>query len=113
MKTATSLTLVATGAILAFAVTAQPSFFSFHTAGWVLIVIGIVGVVLPRRGYSSLRRRLVLSGPDRHLGINRRQRPFSRLLMPGGLMTEPPDLPPDLPPDAPVEQETIDQFIEE
>ncbi len=33
MKTATALTLVAIGAILAFGVAAQPSFFSFHVAG--------------------------------------------------------------------------------
>jgi len=43
MKTATALTLVAIGAILAFAVTAQPHFFSFHMAGWVLIVVGCSG----------------------------------------------------------------------
>ena len=41
MKTATALTVAAIGAILAFAVTAEPSFFNFHAAGWVLMLTGI------------------------------------------------------------------------
>ena len=58
MKTATAITIAAIGAILAFAVTAQPSFFSFHIAGWVLILTGVAGAVIPRRSYGWLRRRL-------------------------------------------------------
>jgi hypothetical protein len=51
MKTGASLTLIALGAILAFAVTATPSFFNLHIAGYVLIVIGIVGLYLRQRGW--------------------------------------------------------------
>ena len=52
MKTATALTVVAIGAILAFAITAEPPGFSFHVAGWVLMLTGLAGAVLPRRGYT-------------------------------------------------------------
>jgi hypothetical protein len=107
MRTATALTLVAIGAILAFAVTAEPPGFSFHVAGWVLILTGVAGVVLPRRGYSWLRRRIVLSSADRP--IERRQRTFSRMLVPGGVITERRDGVTA----APVEKETIEQVVEE
>jgi hypothetical protein len=89
MKTATALTVAAIGAIFAFAVTAEPSFFNFHAAGWVLMLTGAAGAFLPRRGYSWLRRRLVLNtGGTRRNDIDIRQRRFSRLLVPGGLITE-------------------------
>jgi hypothetical protein len=125
MKTATSLTLVAIGAILAFAVTAQPSFFSFHITGWVLIVIGVVGAVVPRRGYGWLRRRLVLTGSGRRVVIDRgqRQRQLPKILQ-NGVITrrpdsvlegEPIDIVADDPVDADeaVERDTIEQYIEE
>jgi hypothetical protein len=84
MKTATTLSLFAIGAILAFAVTAQPSWFSFHIAGWVLMATGLVGALLPRRASGWLRRRLVLNpdGREREIRLPR----VSRLLAPGGLM---------------------------
>jgi hypothetical protein len=58
MKTGVGLALVAVGAILAFAVTANTSVFNLHTAGWVLIIIGIVGIAIPRRGYGWVGRRV-------------------------------------------------------
>ncbi len=89
MKTATALTVAAIGAILAFAVTAEPSFFNFHAAGWVLMLTGVAGAFLPRRSYGWLRRRLVLNtGGTRRNDVDLRQRRFSRLLVPGGLITE-------------------------
>lgn len=59
MRTATGIALVAVGAILAFAVTASPSFINLQIAGWVLIVTGVAGLLIPRRGYGWLRRRVV------------------------------------------------------
>jgi len=109
MRTATALTLVAIGAILAFAVTAEPPWFSFHVAGWVLMVTGVAGALLPRRGYSWLRRRVVLSGADRPVSIQRGQRKFSRMLVPGGVITERHNAAVA----APIQQETIEQVIEE
>ena len=135
MKTATALTVAAIGAIFAFAVTAEPSFFNFHAAGWVLMLTGVAGVFLPRRGYGWLRRRLVLNtGGSRRNEVDIRPRRFSRLLMPGGLITESRDVlvtdaedtetvsPEKVSPEkvstgtvagVPVESDTIEQFIEE
>jgi len=58
MKTGVGLALVAVGAILAFAVTTNTSVFNLHTAGWVLIIVGIVGIAVPRRGYGWVGRRV-------------------------------------------------------
>jgi hypothetical protein len=68
MKTATGLTLAAVGAILAFAVTAHPRFLNLQVAGWVFLVIGLAGIVVPRRGYGWMRSRVVVRrGPRRSL----------------------------------------------
>src|SRR5215470_1390681 len=65
MRTATGLTLVAIGAILAFAVRGHPSFLNIQIVGWVVILTGVAGMVIPRRGYGWLRRRMVLRrGPS-------------------------------------------------
>jgi hypothetical protein len=124
MKTATSLTLLAIGAILAFAVTAHPSFFSFHVAGWVLMVIGAVGTVLPRRGSGWLRRRVVRSGTGRRVVIDREHRPWQLpKLLQNGVVTRQRRMPPLEPVDVlagnpvdgeeAVDEDTIEQYIEE
>ena len=113
MRTATAITVAAIGAIFAFAVTAQPHFFNFHVAGWVLMLTGLAGALIPRRGYGWLRRRLVLStGAERRDVDVRQQHRFNRWLVPGGLITEDRDSDPSTL-DAPVERETIEQYIEE
>src|SRR5260370_35158464 len=56
MKAGPALALIAVGAILAFAVHAHLRFFSFQIAGWVIMLTGIAGLVIPRRGHSWLRR---------------------------------------------------------
>ena len=63
MRTATGLALVAIGAIFAFAVTTSPSFLNLQVAGWILILTGVAGLVVPRRGYGWLRRRVVVRRP--------------------------------------------------
>lgn len=64
MRTASGLTLIAIGAILAFAVTTSTPLVNVHIVGWVLILTGAVGMAIPRKGYGWLRRRLVVrSGP--------------------------------------------------
>jgi len=65
MRTATGLALVAIGAILAFAVTTSPSFLNLQVAGWILILTGVAGLFVPRRGYGWLRRRVVVRRPRR------------------------------------------------
>jgi hypothetical protein len=58
MKTGMGLVLVGVGAILAFAVTTNTSVFNLHTAGYVIMIIGILGLAVPRRGYGWVSRRL-------------------------------------------------------
>jgi hypothetical protein len=85
MKTATGLTLVAIGAILAFAVTAHPHFLNLQIAGWVILVIGLIGLFVPRRGYGWVRSRVVvrrrprrsLAAPAANVGTDNRQPPAS------------------------------------
>ena len=58
MKTGAGLALIALGAILAFAVNATPSWLNLHTVGWVLMLVGLVGLALPKRTYGWLGRRI-------------------------------------------------------
>jgi len=65
MKSATALTILAVGAVFAFAVTAHPSFLNLQVVGWVLMLTGIAGLVIPRRGRGWLRRSVLVKGsPD-------------------------------------------------
>ena len=58
MKTGVGLAFIAVGAILAFAVKGSPGFVNLHTVGWVLMLVGLVGMLLPRRTYGWLGRRM-------------------------------------------------------
>jgi hypothetical protein len=46
MGITTSLILIAAGAIMRFAVTAQATGFSVHTVGVILMIVGIIGAIL-------------------------------------------------------------------
>ncbi|MDQ3586843.1 MAG: DUF6458 family protein [Actinomycetota bacterium] len=59
MYTGTSLFLIALGAILYFAVTATPAGISIQTAGLILMVVGIIGLIVSlfvRSRYADRRR---------------------------------------------------------
>jgi hypothetical protein len=60
MKTGTGLALICVGAILAFAVTANNSVFNWNIAGWVIMLVGLFGLVIPRKGYAWVSRRLTV-----------------------------------------------------
>jgi hypothetical protein len=60
------LVLIGAGAILAFAVTTNTSVFNLHTAGWVIMFVGLVGLVFPRRTYGWLGRRLIVRRTRRY-----------------------------------------------
>jgi hypothetical protein len=59
MRTATGLILVAIGAILAFAVTTNTSVFNLNVAGYVIMLVGLAGLFIPRRNYESISRRFI------------------------------------------------------
>jgi hypothetical protein len=71
MGVGVSLILIAAGAILAWAVTATAHGFNVHTVGYILLVVGIVGLLLSLMfwsswagpGYFSRRRTVTDSGP--------------------------------------------------
>ena len=50
MRTASGLLLVALGAILAFAVRGHPTWLNIQVVGWVIMLTGVAGMLLPRRG---------------------------------------------------------------
>jgi hypothetical protein len=60
MKTASSLMLVALGLILALAVRGHPAFLNIQVVGWVIVLTGVAGMFIPKRGYGWLRRRMVV-----------------------------------------------------
>jgi hypothetical protein len=64
MRTASALALVAIGAIFAFAINRSPSFLNLQIVGWVLMVTGIAGAIIPRRGTGWTRRRVLWTSDD-------------------------------------------------
>src|SRR5262249_14232634 len=68
---AAGLSLLALGAILAFAVNGHPSWLNIQVVGWVIMATGLAGMLIPASGYAAVRRR----------GIRRRTGP-------GGPITE-------------------------
>ncbi len=68
MKYGMGLVLIGVGAILAFAVTANTSVFNIHTAGYVILLIGILGIALPRRTAGWVGRRLFVRRQERTRG---------------------------------------------
>jgi len=86
MKTATGLTLVAIGAILAFAVKAHPHVLNLQVTGWVIILIGLAGLFVPQRGYGWLRRRVVVR---RSPGASRPVTRVEETRAPGYVMLDP------------------------
>jgi uncharacterized protein DUF6458 len=60
MRTGAGLALVCVGAILAFAVTAHTSVINVQVVGWILMLTGVIGMLVPRRAYGWLGRRMVV-----------------------------------------------------
>jgi Domain of unknown function (DUF6458) len=63
--------LAAVGAVLAFAVSATVSGVNIHAVGWILLIVGILGIVLSMifwsswagPGYFTRRRTYIDEGP--------------------------------------------------
>lgn len=103
MRTATGLFLIALGAILAFAVQGHPSWLNIQVVGWVIMLTGVAGMAIPRRGYGWLRRRMVLRrGPGGRPVVDRveeKRYPPYIMLNPGanGIAEEVPEAQPEVP----------------
>jgi hypothetical protein len=82
VKTATGLTLIAIGAVLAFAVHGHPWFLNLQVCGWIIMVIGVIGLAVPRSGFGWLRRQ-----PDGRVraGVGRRSSPSYVMINPAAI----------------------------
>ncbi len=110
MKTATSLTVIAIGAILAFAVTASPSFLNVQTVGWILMLTGLGGLLLRQRNRDWLRRIIIRPAP----AAPGARRPAARQLSAGPSIAQ--ATPSSTRPSdhtEPIEQDTIEEYIEQ
>jgi hypothetical protein len=54
--TGIGLVLIAAGAILAFAVTTTVGFLDLRAVGWILMVVGVLGLVMDLVIYAPRRR---------------------------------------------------------
>ena len=59
MRLGTGIVLMALGAILAFAVHVQLSGIDLRVVGWILLLVGALGVVLELAVWAPRRRRVV------------------------------------------------------
>ena len=109
MSRATSLSVIAVGAIFAFAVTASPGFLNLQVVGWILMATGVAGLLLERRNRDWLRRTVIVR---RSPGATRttRRRP-GQIAGPAPGEPSPPDQPTQ-PIGETVERETVEEYIE-
>jgi hypothetical protein len=114
MNRATSLTIIAIGAIFAFAITTSPGFLNLQVVGWILMATGAAGLLLERRSRDWLRRTVIVRGSPDISRVNRRRRTQISAQPPAGHSsadgpTEPLDKPAER---GPVERETIEEYVE-
>lgn len=109
MSRAASLSVIAIGAIFAFAITASPTFLNLQVVGWILMATGVAGMLLQQRNRDWLRRTVIVR---RAPGTSRSYR--RRIAAPAS--GEPPA--PDQPTEPigetgqTVERETVEEYIE-
>ncbi|MGY1750708.1 DUF6458 family protein [Modestobacter sp. SYSU DS0511] len=59
MRLGTSIFLLAVGAVLTFAVTAQVSGVDLDVVGWILMAVGALGIIVELAVWAPRRRRVV------------------------------------------------------
>ncbi len=84
----------------AFAITAHVAFLNLQVTGWVFILTGVAGAIIPRSGW--LRRTLAAKGRPGAGGTGQRPPP-SRRPVPGRQPAAAPDA-------TPAEHETIEEY---
>jgi hypothetical protein len=67
MGIGTSLFLIATGAILRWAVTGHVSGVNIHTVGLILLIVGVIGLVISLFWIVSASRRDTVVTRDRYV----------------------------------------------
>ncbi|MDR0346023.1 MAG: hypothetical protein LBI49_23505 [Nocardiopsaceae bacterium] len=72
MRVGTGLSLLAIGAILAFAVSGSPPYWNLQITGVVLIATGLAALLIPRQSYGWLRRKMVVRPGSRRSVVTRR-----------------------------------------
>lgn len=114
MTRATSLTVIAIGAIFAFAVTTSPHFLNLQVVGWILMATGVAGLLLGRRNRDWLRRTVrVRRAPDASRSNRRRPTQIAARTSDERPSAEKPTAErPTEPIDESVERETIEEYIE-
>ena len=110
MSRATSLTVIAVGAIFAFAITTSPSFLNLQVVGWILMATGVAGLLLERRNRDWLRRTVIVRGSPDISRFNRR-RP-NQIAPPASGERSPSADGGTQPLGETVERETIEEYIE-
>ena len=88
MKVTTALALVASGAILAFAVHGHVPYFNLNAAGWVIMLVGIAGLFIPPGTQRWIRERLIMLDGRFGPAVEAGRRKYSRLLMPAGVLVD-------------------------
>jgi len=118
MKTATGLMLIALGAILAFAVNGHPTWLNIQVVGWVIMLTGGAGMMIPAAGYAAVRRRVVrrrisTDGPVTEV-FERRYPPYIKL-NPAGLAAaeDPADLVASREEEAADGADNVDEYLDQ
>ena len=86
MKSTTGLTLAAVGAILAFAEHGHPPGLNINAVGWVLLLVGIIGIFLPPGWHRWLRHRLIMRDGSYGPAYDVSDTEYNPQLMPAGVL---------------------------
>jgi hypothetical protein len=86
MKSSTGLTLGAIGAVLAFAVHGHPPGLDINAVGWVLLLVGIIGIIVPPGSHRWIRQRLIMRDGTYGPAYEVRDAEYNSQLMPSGVL---------------------------
>lgn len=112
MNRATSLTVIAVGAIFAFAVMVSPGFLNLQIVGWILMATGVAGLLLERRSRDWLRRTVIVRGTPADSRLRRRRLTQYASPPPSQQQGQPPGEPTTEPLESETETETVEEYIE-
>lgn len=109
MSRAASLSVIAIGAIFAFAITASPRFLNLQVVGWILMATGVAGLLLQQRNRDWIRRTVIVRDSPGTPRVYRRRR--TQIAAPKPDEPSSPDQPTEPVGDT-VDRETVEEYIE-